>query len=212
MPAKKSIAQGNAKPPQAGPHQDTKPDALSIPEPGDPPDRLVANALGHYTGPTDLKSLRARNYVLALQIGQRMGLGSESIRKLPNNGLGFLVDVPIEPLMAQGLEDPTRRWLWWLLFALSEFSTDQDRAAYMIEHQITPADYLERDGDTYVGGPPDLITVARGFLSSPVLSDRDFQALCQLVDSCRMARQLCPDPDGEALWRDGWYDGREARR
>jgi hypothetical protein len=27
-----------------------------------------------------------------------------------------------------------------------------------------------------------------------------------------MARQLCPDKDGEALWKQGWYDGREARR
>ena len=165
-----------------------------------------------YTGPTDLKSLRARNYVLALQIAQRTGLGDQCIRKLSANGMGFLVDVTLEPVTGSTREDRLRRWLWWFLFSLTEFSIDQDRAAYMIKHQVTPPDYLERDGDTFVGRPPDIVSLVRDLLSSPALSERDFHALSQLMDSCRMARQLCPDKDGEALWKQGWYDGREARR
>ncbi|MFO8077819.1 MAG: hypothetical protein R6U21_04180 [Thermoplasmatota archaeon] len=167
---------------------------------------------GTYTGPTDLKSLRARNYVLALQIAQRTGLGDQCIRKLSANGMGFLVDVPVEPVTGNTREDHLRRWLWWFLFSLTEFSIDQDRAAWMITHQVTPPDYLERDQDTFVGRPPDIVSLVRDLLSSPALSNRDFHALSQLMGSCRMARQLCPDKDGEALWKQGWYDGREARR
>ena len=165
-----------------------------------------------YAGPTDLKSLRARNYVLALQIAQRTGLGERSIRKLPSTGMGFLVDVPLEPITGNTREDHLRRWLWWFLFSLSEFSIDQDRAAWMITHQVTPPDYLERDQDSFVGRPPNIVVLVRDLLSSPLLSERDFHALTQLMDSCRMARQLCPDKDGDALWKQGWYDGREARR
>ena len=167
---------------------------------------------GTYTGPTDLKSLRARNYVLALQIAQRTGLGDQCIRNLSANGMGFLVDVPLEPITGSTREDHLRRWLWWFLFSLTEFSIDQDRAAWMITHQVTPPDYLERDQDSFVGRPPSIVALVRDLLSSPLLSDRDFDALSQLMDSCRMARQLCPDKDGEALWKQGWYDGREARR
>jgi len=165
-----------------------------------------------YTGPTDLKSLRARNYVLALKIAQRTGLGEQCIRKLSAKGMGFLVDVPVKPVTGSTREDRLRRWLWWLLFSLTEFSIDQDRAAWMISHQVTPPDYLERDQDSFVGPPPNIVSLVRDLLSSPALSDRDFHVLSQLMDSCRMARQLCPDKDGDALWKEGWYDGREARR
>jgi hypothetical protein len=150
--------------------------------------------------------------VLALQIAQRTGLGDQCIRKLSANGMGFLVDVPLEPITGSTREDHLRRWLWWFLFSLTEFSIDQDRAAWMITHQVTPPDYLERDQDSFVGRPPSIVALVRDLLSSPLLSDRDFDALSQLMDSCRMARQLCPDKDGEALWKQGWYDGREARR
>ena len=177
------------------------------PEPSEP-----GSEPGTYAGPTDLKSLRARNYVLALQIARRTGLGDQCIRKLSANGMGFLVDVPVEPVTGNTREDHLRRWLWWFLFSLTEFSIDQERAAWMITHQVTPPDYLERDQDTYVGRPPDIVSLVRDLLSSPTLSNRDFHALSQLMDSCRMARQLCPDKDGEALWKQGWYDGREARR
>lgn len=165
-----------------------------------------------YTGPTDLKSLRARNYVLALQIGQRTGLGERCIRRLSSTGMGFLVDVPLEPITGATREDHLRRWLWWFLFSLTEFSIDQERAAWLITHQVTPPDYLERDQDSFVGRSPSIVALVRDLLSSPLLSDRDFDALAQLMDSCRMARQLCPDKDGESLWKQGWYDGREARR
>ncbi len=191
------------------------PVSQTSPAPGEAqahPDPKGAASRDVYTGPTDLKSLRARNYVLALQIAQRTGLGERCIRKQSAHGMGFLVDVPVEPVTGNTREDHLRRWLWWFLFSLTEFSIDQERAAWLITHQVTPPDYLERDQDSFVGRPPSIVALVRDLLSSPLLSDRDFDALAQLMDSCRMARQLCPDKDGESLWKQGWYDGREARR
>jgi len=185
------------------------------PAPGQPQEHPAPMCIATgdaYTGPTDLKSLRARNYVLALKIAQRTGLGEQCIRKLSAKGMGFLVDVPVKPVTGSTREDRLRRWLWWLLFSLTEFSIDQDRATWMITHQVTPPDYLERDQDSFVGPPPNIVSLVRDLLSSPAFSDRDFHVLSQLMDSCRMARQLCPDKDGDALWKEGWYDGREARR
>jgi ParB family protein of integrating conjugative element (PFGI_1 class) len=165
---------------------------------------------GAYTGPTDLKSLRARNYVLCLQIAQRNGL-ADCIRKLPTTGLGYLVDLPGEPVTGDDRDETLRRWLWWFLFSLTEFYADEARAVYMIEN-VAPPDFLEREGKVFVGGPPNINLLGARLLSSPVLSDRDFHALCQLMESCRMARRLCPDKNGDALWKHGWDDGREARR
>ena len=193
----------------SGPLSQTSPLPGGVQERPDPKGAASGDA---YTGPTDLKSLRARNYVLALQIAQRNGLGDQCIRKLSATGMGFLVDVPAEPVTGNTREDRRCRWLWWFLFSLTEFSIDQDRAAWMITHQVTPPDYLERDQNTFVGPPPSIVALVRDLLSSPALSDRDFHALSQLMDSCRMARQLCPDKDGDALWKEGWYDGREARQ
>jgi ParB family protein of integrating conjugative element (PFGI_1 class) len=188
-------------PPQAGPSPDER---------RDPAAEFVPGA---YTGPTDLKSLRARNYVLSLQIAQRTGLGGECIRKLPSMGMGYLVDIPDEPVTGDGREETLRRWLWWFMFALSEFYADPARAEYLVNKQLVPAGFLTRDdAEDFVGhGPPPVGALVAQLLSSPLLSDRDFHGLCQLMESCRLTRRLCPDKEGDSLWRHGWDDGREVR-
>jgi hypothetical protein len=76
------------------------------------------------SGPTDLKSLRARSWTLARRLAQRHGFG-ELIAPLGNNGLGFLLrDVP-DPELTDALDEDTQARvsaLWWVLAACSEMT------------------------------------------------------------------------------------------
>ncbi|MCG5526399.1 hypothetical protein LRB11_15920, partial [Ectothiorhodospira haloalkaliphila] len=147
--------------------------------------------------PTDLKSLRSRNYVLSLQLAQRHGLG-DCIRPY-RLGLGFLVDFPAEAVDPGVPDDSLSHWIWWFLFVLSEFHADQDRAAHLIEHELT--DYLSVDPDAQARvRTPDWTRLGNELLSSPRLAERDIQILHQLLHSCRQTRQQARDPSGNSLW------------
>lgn len=190
--------------PEAGP--DLKrglPPSGSSPNEPPLPDILPAP----HPGPTDLKSLRARNYTLALQLAQRYHMG-ESLMLLPGKGMGFLIDLPPEHSAGNISERAVRRWLWWMLYALSEFHVDTGRAKYYLENVVP--NYLNSDDvDFSLSTQPDLTLLVNQLLTSPVLPDQDFEALCELMRSCRRTRQECPDPTGDMLWRGGCEDDEE---
>ena len=76
------------------------------------------------SGPTDLKSLRARAWTLAARLAQRNGLGALVV-PLSGKGLGFLLnDVP-DPALADQLDEESLSqvsMVWWCLAACAEMT------------------------------------------------------------------------------------------
>jgi hypothetical protein len=76
------------------------------------------------SGPTDLKSLRARSWALARRLAQRHGIG-ELIAPLGDNGLGFLLRDGPDPALTEALDEDTLARVsavWWVLAACSEMT------------------------------------------------------------------------------------------
>jgi len=146
-----------------------------------------------YQGPSDLKSLRSRAAVLALQLAKRYGL-DECIMPTPANGMGYLVDLPSQPF-GDTRVDALKRWTWWSLFSASEINAETIRMAEI------PPGYMTRGPQAgQIVQRPDWDRVAGHYLHSPEVDDRDFELLVQLWSTGRMIRRLAEDPAGNDLW------------
>lgn len=144
---------------------------------------------------TDLKSLRSRAYVLATRFGK--SLGQHLIHASPN-GYGFFVDIPDRPIRDRG---EISWWSWWLLFSLSEQAVTKARLGLAPRGLRLPQLLIEDRLDeafALTGDPPDGIqSLGHVFFSSPELSERAFQDLLSLIETCRTLRQAFPE---QKLW------------
>ena len=172
--------------------------------------------LDQHTGPSDLKSLRARNLILAMQITQRNGL-STCIRPI-NIGMGFLVDLPDEPFKVNekgnGIgRDAGRQFLWWMLLGACEvlhgsgqpWELSNDRARLALTDEMRMLAPLRQEGIQglirTVGLPTPLEFALHQFLSSPKgLDDNSFRDLLLLLENCRRIRVTAEDPGDMRLW------------
>ena len=179
-------------------------------------DSGASQILDQYTGPSDLKSLRARNLVLALQITQRNDL-SACIRPT-HIGMGFLVDLPEAPFKindkGHGIgRDAGRQFIWWMLLGACEvvhgsgktWELSNDRARLTMTEEMRLYAPLKQDGIQgvikTVGMPTPLEFVPHQFLSSPQgLDDNSFRDLLLLLENCRRLRHKVGDPGDMRLW------------
>ena len=140
-------------------------------EPLDPDPTAQAAAQSGISGPTDLKSLRARSWTLARRLAQRHGLG-ELIAPLGGNGLGFLLrDVP-DPALTGALDEDALAQVcavWWVLAACAEMT-------------VAPLDHL-------------LPAMEDGSVLKQALREQDAQLLFSRVWT------LDPGHMGHRLWR-----------
>ncbi|MCP4993725.1 MAG: hypothetical protein GY934_08055 [Gammaproteobacteria bacterium] len=172
--------------------------------------------LDQYAGPSDLKSLRARNLVLALQIAQRNDL-STCIRPI-NIGMGFLVDLPEAPFKVNekgnGIsQDAIRQFLWWMLLGACEvlhgsgrpWELSNDRARLALKEEMRMLVPLRQEGIQGVirtaGLPTPLEFVPHQLLSCPQgLDDNSFRDLLLLLENCRRIRIKAGDSGDMLLW------------
>lgn len=145
----------------------------------------------------NLKSLRSRATVLATRFAQSFDC-QRLIRPTPH-GYGFFVDIPDERIQVRG---NVTRWGWWLLFSLSEQAITQARLKLApggsLRLPALLAEESRRGVLAVTGQPPDAIhTLGHAFLTSPELSDRAFQDLLALIETCRILRNSFPE---EKLW------------
>ncbi len=173
----------------------TVPDMPGIkpPPPAVPPESGIGTGQDDYTGPTDVRSLRNRSYVLALRLAQRHGL-AECVIGTPRSGLGYLMDLPQDSLKTE-----QSHWVWWLLLSFSEQMVIADGVAR------TPAD--NRFGTLALGNRweeiyalverPKWVVMPSIFLCSPHTRDADFNDVMMLMQNTRRLRGL---GDDATLW------------
>lgn len=162
--------------------------------PATPPAPENGSAQDQYTGPSDVRSLRNRSYVLALRLAQRYGL-AECITSHPKRGLGYRVDLPEQILT----ENEPVHWIWWLLVSYSEQMIITDNKPRLPPDQRLGALALaNRWEDIYaVVGRPRWIHLPYAFLSNPQVQDADVADLGLLAQNTRRLRSQQSD---SALW------------
>jgi hypothetical protein len=179
------------------------------PIPASAPPEPLPTAPPAYEGPTDLKSLRSRCYVLALKIAKRHDL-EDCVLPAGRLGLGFLVDVPREPITP--LPDPKasggqrcRQWLWWLLLSLSEEAVQPERMERVPEDLLLRNLVLEGHEARALAlvGEPDWKAVGYELLNNPALPQATIDDLWALTRTCRLLRSQVNDDGGLVLWRSG---------
>lgn len=175
-----------------------------------------SQVIDQYSGPSDLKSLRARNLILALQITQRNNL-SACIRPT-HVGMGFLVDLPETPFSrcdkGYGIgADASRQFIWWMLMGACEvihgsgkaWELSNDRARLVMTEEMRLYEPLKQDGIQgvikTVGLPTPLEFIPHQLLSNPQgLDDHSFRDLLLLLENCRRLRLKVGDPGDMRLW------------
>ena len=184
--------------------------------PSDSGNAEASQLIDPYDGPSDLKSLRARNLVLVLQITQRNDL---SVCVCPTNvGMGFLVDLPKIPFQVNDKnigtgQDACRQFIWWMLLGACEvvhgsgkaWELSNDRARLTMTEEMRIFAPLKQDGIQgvikTVGIPTPLEFISHQFLSSPQgLDDHSFRDLLLLLENCRRLRNKVGDPGDMRLW------------
>lgn len=202
-PSRKTSVAGDAA------HETNETGAAVDPIPDSAPPEPLPTAPPAYEGPTDLKSLRSRCYVLALKIAKRHDL-EDCVLPAGRLGLGFLVDVPREPITP--LPDPKasggqrcRQWLWWLLLSLSEEAVQPERMERVPEDLLLRNLVLEGHEARALAlvGEPDWKAVGYELLSNPALPQATIDDLWALTRTCRLLRSQVNDDGGLVLWRSG---------
>ena len=152
--------------------------------------------------PTDLTSIRQRNHDLALQLAKRHHL-EDCVLPRSDVGMGFLVDLPPEPLVREDASDEFRQWVWWLLVSLSETAVQPERLTLLGNEQRLGALILANRTDEIFAlvGEPDWRALGFRVLNNPVLEDCDLRDLFQLVVNCRRLRKFSQDKGDFTLWQ-----------
>jgi len=176
----------------------------------------ISQVIDQYNGPSDLKSLRARNLILALQITQRNNL-SACIHPT-RVGMGFLVDLPETPFSTCDKSygtgaDASRQFIWWMLMGACEvvhgsgkaWELSNDRARLVLTEEMRIYEPLKQDGIQgvvkTVGLPTPLEFIPHQLLSNPQgLDDHSFRDLLLLLENCRRLRLKVGDPGDMRLW------------
>lgn len=167
------------------------------------------SATSPYSGPSDLKSLRSRCYVLALKIARRHDL-EDCITPASKLGLGFLVDIPREaiiPVAGQpnALAQLYRQWVWWLLLSLSEEAVQPERMERIPDDLLLRNLVLEKNDTQALAlvGEPDWKALGYELLNNPSVPQPTIDDMLALAQACRMCRQQAEDDGGLALWQSG---------
>lgn len=154
-------------------------------------------------GPTDLKSLRARAWTLAMKLAQRHGIG-DLVRPLSGQGLGYvLTDVP-QPELAELLDESELArvsLLWWQLAACAELTVAPLDALLpsLPEGSVLRHALMERQQDLLFAHVWPLDPGHTGERLWRHLDERAWQDLVNLMDTYRAIHRTAAEV-GTELW------------
>ncbi|MBK9130025.1 MAG: hypothetical protein IPM20_00070 [Gammaproteobacteria bacterium] len=200
------------------PPADTPPRSAVVPDSRTPsphtdpgqPDRYTrettSTARPPHEGPSDLKSLRSRCYVLALKIAQRHDL-EDCLLAAGHLGLGFLIDLPHNPIIpvagqADALQQLARQWIWWLLLSLSEEAVQPERLEAAPAEVVLRTLILEGNDTKALSlvGEPDWKALGYELISNPLIPDPTIDDLLALAQTCRQLRRSFDSEEDSGLW------------
>ncbi|MDN5869223.1 MAG: ParB N-terminal domain-containing protein [Nitrococcus sp.] len=151
----------------------------------------------------DVKSLRARLWVLASRLAQRNGLG-DLVHPLSGHGLGFVLhDVPDPALIEQLDEDALAQvsMVWWHLAACAELTVAPLEALLpcLPEESVLRRALVDQDAGLLFASVWTLDPGHMGYRLWCRLDDRDWQDLLGLMDTYRALRRNAA-ADDKNLW------------
>ena len=180
------------------------PDNQPDPEPESGPDPAVRRLLDEQpVAPGEIKSLRARTWILAARLAQRNGL-SDLVEPLSGRGLGFILrDVP-DPALADQLDDDSLSqvsMVWWQLAACAEMTV----APVEIIVATLPAESVlrqaleQQDAGLLFNSVWTLDPGHTGYQLWRRLGEQDWSDLLSLMSTYRQIHHLA-ESSGIRLW------------
>jgi len=131
----------------------------------------------------------------------------------PSNdwGLGFLIDLPEQPLIPdssqeldakQRWQQMVRQWIWWLLYICSEQTARPERIPNLPESMRIRQLCLEGNQTELMRriGQPAWLSLSYQFLADPLIPDDHYQKLVTLIQYCRTLRQQIGNDNDDPLW------------
>ncbi len=160
--------------------------------------------------PSGIYELRQAAYETALRLAEAYDLDACVSASL-DWGLGFLLDLPPEPLIPDDINSfeakqhwqrVIRQWVWWLLYLCSEETAQPERVTNLPEAMALRHLYLTGDQDALSQrlGQPAWIVLAYQLLADPLFPDDHFDAFMRLIRLCRSLRQHAGDDNDDVLW------------
>ena len=131
----------------------------------------------------------------------------------PSNdwGLGFLIDLPEQPLIPDSSQEldvkqrwhqMVRQWIWWLLYICSEQTARPERIPNLPESMRIRRLCLEGNQTELMRriGQPAWLSLSYQFLADPLIPDDHYQKLVTLIQYCRTLRQQIGNDNDDPLW------------
>jgi len=157
-----------------------------------------------------IADLRRSAYETAHQLAACYQL-EQCIQASNDWGLGFLVDLPEQPLIpdsSQGLDakqrwqQMVRQWIWWLLYVCSEATVRPERIPNLPESMSIRGLCLEGNQAELMRriGQPAWISLSYQLLADPLVPDEHFHKLITLIRHCRTLRQQIGNDSDDPLW------------
>ena len=180
--------------------QEEQPGILSHPEPDPAIKRLLDDGQIY---PGDIKSLRARAWVLAARLAQRNGI-SDLVEPLSGRGLGFVLrDVP-DPALADQLDDDSLSqvsMVWWQLAACAEMTVAPVEAivATLPAESILRQALEQQDAGLLFNSVWTLDPGHTGYRLWRRLGEQDWNDLLNLMSTYRQIHHLA-ESSGIRLW------------
>ena len=179
------------------------PEQPSVPsdaEPGPSVEKLLDD---EPSGPSDIKSLRARAWTLAARLAQRNGM-SDLIEPLSGRGLGFILrDVP-DPALADQLDDDSLSqvsMVWWQLAACAEMTVAPVEAivATLPAESVLRQALEQQDAGLLFNSVWTLDPGHTGYQLWRRLGEQDWSDLLNLMSTYRQMHHLA-ESSGIRLW------------
>ncbi len=166
------------------------------------------NDLGSEQTYSSIGTLRRQIFETALQLAKQHQLES-CVHYSSDWGLGFLVDIPDQPLVGnthdidseQRWQQLIRQWVWWMLYICSEETARPERITNIPETLSIRRLCLEGNQEELLRilGQPAWLSLGYQLLADPLFPEDDYQDLINLMRQCRFLRQSI-DGDDDPLW------------
>jgi len=157
-----------------------------------------------------IAELRQSAYETAYQLSAYYQL-EQYIQPSNDWGLGFLVDLPEQPLIPDSSQQldakerwqqMVRQWIWWLLYVCSEETARPERIPNLPESMNIRRLCLEGNQKELMRlvGQPAWLSLSYQFLADPLVPGEHFQKLITLIQHCRTLRQQVGNESDDPLW------------
>lgn len=191
-------------PPQSNSNSQSNPSAPTL---DDGKNNVVEPEIATTLG---IAELRFSIYETAYQLASLYQLEA-SIQTSQDWGLGFLIDLPEQPLISENNQELdakqrwyelVRQWVWWLLYVCSEETARPERIPNLPESMTIRQLCLEGNQQALMQyiGQPTWISLSYQLLADPLIPDDHFKQLITLIQQCRMLRQQIDDANDDPLW------------